>query len=83
LASGDRPCISFAGLPLDQAIAKEILGVVEPAAVEAVVLTRICPDDTIAGVLTRNGLLTGTGNRWTRERVVSLRKSPSHPLLRR
>ncbi|PYU22966.1 MAG: DNA recombinase, partial [Acidobacteria bacterium] len=29
------------------------------------VLTRICPDEVIAGVLNRNGLLTGHGNRWT------------------
>ncbi len=42
--------------------------------VEAVrVLTRICSDDIIAGALTRSGLLTGMGNRWTRERVISLR----------
>jgi hypothetical protein len=42
--------------------------------VEAVrVLVRICSDDTIASVLNRNGLLTGHGNRWTRERVASLR----------
>lgn len=42
--------------------------------VEAVrVLSRICSDDLIAGILTRNGLLTGMGNRWTRERVVSMR----------
>jgi hypothetical protein len=37
------------------------------------VLARICPDDLVANVLNRNGLLTGRGNRWTRERVVSLR----------
>jgi Helix-turn-helix domain len=36
-------------------------------------LARICPDDLLANVLNRNGLLTGRGNRWTRERVVSLR----------
>jgi DNA invertase Pin-like site-specific DNA recombinase len=48
--------------------------------VEAVrILTRICSDDTIAGVLTRNGLLTGMGNRWTRERVVSLRSHHGIP----
>ena len=42
--------------------------------IEAVrVLARICPDDLLANVLNRNGLLTGRGNRWTRERVVSLR----------
>jgi hypothetical protein len=38
--------------------------------VEAVrVLVRICSDETIAGVLTRSGLVTLMGNRWTRERV--------------
>ena len=36
-------------------------------------LARICSDDVIAGVLNRNDLRTGRGNRWTRERVVSLR----------
>jgi DNA invertase Pin-like site-specific DNA recombinase len=36
-------------------------------------LARICSDDVIAGVLNRNGLLTGRGNRWTQERVTSLR----------
>lgn len=43
------------------------------------VLTRICSDDMIAGTLTRNGLLTGMGNRWTRERVVSLRSHHGIP----
>ena len=37
------------------------------------VLARICPDDLLANVLNRNGLRTGRSNRWTRERVVSLR----------
>ena len=37
------------------------------------VLARICSDDLIAGVLNRNGQLTGHGNRWTRERVTALR----------
>ena len=42
--------------------------------IEAVhLLTRICNDDVIAGLLTRNGLKTGAGNRWTRESVTSLR----------
>jgi hypothetical protein len=40
-------------------------------AVEA--LTRTCTDKVIAGVLNRNGLLTGKGNRWTQQRVTSLR----------
>lgn len=36
-------------------------------------LARLCTDDVIASVLNRNGLRTGRGNRWARERVVSLR----------
>jgi DNA invertase Pin-like site-specific DNA recombinase len=43
------------------------------------VLTRICPDEVIAGVLNRNGLLTGRGNRWTLERVTSLRSHHAIP----
>jgi hypothetical protein len=41
------------------------------AAVRHLVL--IASDDLIAGILNRNGLLTGHGNRWTRERVTALR----------
>ena len=42
--------------------------------VEAVrVLARICSDQLIAGILNRNALLTGRGNRWTQERVTALR----------
>ena len=37
------------------------------------VLARICSDDFLASTLNRNGLLTGRGNRWTRERVTALR----------
>jgi hypothetical protein len=36
-------------------------------------LALIANDDLIAGLLNRNGLKTGYGNRWTRERVTSLR----------
>jgi hypothetical protein len=36
-------------------------------------LASIGSDDLIAGVLNRNGVLTGRGNRWTRERVTALR----------
>jgi hypothetical protein len=43
------------------------------------VLARICSDDVIAGVLNRNGLLTGHGNRWTQERVTSLRSHHAIP----
>jgi hypothetical protein len=41
------------------------------AAVRQLVL--IANDDLIAGILNRNGLRTRYGNRWTRERVTSLR----------
>jgi len=36
-------------------------------------LVRVCSDQQIAGVLNRNGLRTGRGNRWTQMRVTSLR----------
>jgi Helix-turn-helix domain len=38
------------------------------------VLARVCTDDNIAAALNRNGLRTGRENRWTRQRVISLRK---------
>ena len=42
--------------------------------IEAVrTLARICSDDVLAITLNRNGLVTGRGNRWTRERVTALR----------
>ncbi len=47
------------------------------AAVRA--LAQICPDEMIAGALNRNGLLTGRGNRWTRERVTALRSHHEIP----
>ena len=43
-------------------------------------LSLISKDDVIAGVLNRNGLRTGNGNRWTRERVTSLRSSYKIPV---
>jgi hypothetical protein len=36
-------------------------------------LARICSDEVIAVALNRNGLLTGRGNRWTKEGLTSLR----------
>lgn len=42
-------------------------------------LVHICNDDLIAGLLNRNGLRTGPGNRWTRERVTSLRSTNKIP----
>ncbi|MBV8615772.1 MAG: recombinase family protein [Acetobacteraceae bacterium] len=43
-------------------------------------LALIARDDVIAGFLTRNGLTTGNGNRWTRERVTSLRSHHKIPV---
>jgi DNA invertase Pin-like site-specific DNA recombinase len=52
----------------------------DKALVEAVsVLTCICGDDLIAGILNRNGHKTGRGNRWTRERVTALRSHHQIP----
>jgi hypothetical protein len=49
--------------------------------VEAVrVLVRIAGDDLIAGLLNRNRLTTGYGNRWTRERVTALRSHHKIPV---
>ncbi|WP_291689365.1 hypothetical protein [Bradyrhizobium sp.] len=48
------------------------------AAVRQLVL--ITSDDVIAGILNRNGLVTGHGNRWTRERVTSLRSHHRIPV---
>jgi DNA invertase Pin-like site-specific DNA recombinase len=50
------------------------------AAVRQLVL--IANDDLIAGTLNRNGLVTGNGNRWTRERVTSLRSNYRIPVYR-
>lgn len=52
--------------------------------VEAVrALALIAKDDVIAGILNRNGLKTGNGNRWTRERVTSMRSNHRIPVYRR
>jgi hypothetical protein len=45
-------------------------------------LARICSDDVIAGLLNRNDIRTGHGNRWTRERVTSLRSHHAIPVYR-
>ncbi len=45
-------------------------------------LALIAKDDVIAGLLNRNGLKTGNGNRWTRERVTALRSSYRIPVHR-
>jgi len=51
--------------------------------VEAVrVLVLTCSDDLIAGILNRSNLRTGNGNRWTRERVTSLRSHHKIPVYR-
>ena len=54
-----------------------------PDIIDAVrLLVRIAGDDLIAGLLNRNGLVTGNGNRWTRERVTSLRSHHRIPVHR-
>jgi DNA invertase Pin-like site-specific DNA recombinase len=45
-------------------------------------LVLIANDDLIAGTLNRNGLVTGYGNRWTRERVTSLRSHHRIPVFK-
>jgi hypothetical protein len=51
-----------------------------PEIISAVrLLARICPDAFIANVLNRNGLRTGRGNFWTRERVTTLRSHHEIP----
>lgn len=45
-------------------------------------LVLIANDDLIAGILNRNGLVTGHGNRWTRERVTALRSYHKIPVFR-
>jgi hypothetical protein len=42
----------------------------------------IANDDLIAGILNRNGLRTGNGNRWTRERVTSMRSNYRIPVFK-
>lgn len=45
-----------------------------PQTIDAIrALANICTDDLITSALNRSGLLTGRGNRWSRERVTSLR----------
>jgi DNA invertase Pin-like site-specific DNA recombinase len=51
-----------------------------PEIAEAVrVLVRVGTDAQIAGWLNRDGLRTGRGNRWTKERVTSLRSKRNIP----
>jgi DNA invertase Pin-like site-specific DNA recombinase len=45
-------------------------------------LVFIAKDDLIAGLLNRNGLKTGNGNRWTRERVTSMRSNYRIPVFK-
>ncbi|SCB55822.1 hypothetical protein GA0061098_10562 [Bradyrhizobium shewense] len=45
-------------------------------------LVLIASDDLIAGLLNRNGLKTGNGNRWTGERVTSMRSNYHIPVFK-
>lgn len=52
--------------------------------IEAIrLLVRVCNDEAIAGLLNRNGLRTGIGNRWTQPRVATLRNRQGIPRHRR
>jgi DNA invertase Pin-like site-specific DNA recombinase len=42
-------------------------------------LALVCDDEVIASFLNRNGLRTGRGNRWTRERIASARSEHEIP----
>jgi DNA invertase Pin-like site-specific DNA recombinase len=42
-------------------------------------LALVCDDEVIASFLNRNGLRTGRGNRWTRERIASVRSDHQIP----
>ncbi|HWC18341.1 MAG TPA: recombinase family protein [Terriglobales bacterium] len=56
LDNGEPPCITFAGLSLDEAISREIMTVLEPAAIDAAVLAseqEILQQDEILCVLKR------------------------------
>ncbi|AHD03223.1 hypothetical protein [Leisingera methylohalidivorans] len=52
------------------------------AAADVRQLARIASDDVIAGVLNRNGLATGNGDRWTRERITALRSYRKIPVFK-
>ena len=45
-------------------------------------LVLIANDDLIAGIFNRNGLKTGNGHRWTRERVTSMRSNYRIPVFK-
>jgi hypothetical protein len=45
-------------------------------------LVLIANDNLIAGILNRNGLKSGNGNRWTRERVTSMRSNYRIPVFK-
>jgi hypothetical protein len=45
-------------------------------------LVRIASDDLVAGLLNRSRLVTGHGNRWTRERATALRSHHRIPVYR-
>ena len=59
------------GMPRQTSACQSVgAGSATPDIVEAVCQpAKIVSDNVIAGVLNRNGLATGNGNRWTKERV--------------
>ena len=76
--------MNFAETPIQSIHCKNQVFKSGPADVIAAVreLALIASDDLIAGLLNRNGLKTGHGNRWTRERVTSLRSHPRIPVFK-
>lgn len=79
----------WAGPTTDARLKKRIVraviheAIADPNILKAVrALALIARDDVIAGVLNRDGLGTGHGNRWTRERVTSPRNSHQIPVHR-
>jgi len=74
------------GVHTDLRLPRKRRGQRNSAALETVEAVRqlvlIANDDFIAGILNRNGLRTGNGNRWTRERVCALRSHRKIPTFR-
>ena len=72
--------------PLSRATAhRKVVAVMRMASIEgpqACPKVRIASDDFIAGLLNRNRLKIGRGNRWTRQRVTSLRSHYRIPVHR-
>lgn len=76
--AGIEPSVGSVGDSYDNALAETINGLYKAKVIRQLVL--IASDDLIAGILNRNGLVTGHGNRWTRERVTAHRSHHKIPV---